>query len=259
MVNKILCVGDAHIDDERPIDRYKLFSRLIVDEKPTHIILMGDWLTLNCLSAWDRDKRKPMEGKRYAKELEAGSKALDILLDGMVRYNKKQAKLKKRQYKPTLVYLGGNHEDRLTRFLDRDPTFEGSVSVEKDLSLAKRGFIYVPYRKYYYVNDIGFTHSPQNGVRDIAGEDITKKASMVTVKSTVFGHSHRLETSNWHKEGQEHLQQVLTCGCSFEKNEDYVDGKLTRYWKGCVILHNYKPSRFDMTTYSFGRLKRMYR
>jgi hypothetical protein len=37
-----------------------------------------------------------------------------------------------------------------------------------------------------------------------------------------------------------------------------VDGRVTHYWKGVVLLNNYKPGRFDMETWSLGRMRRTY-
>jgi hypothetical protein len=58
--------------------------------------------------------------------------------------------------------------------------------------------------------------------------------------------------------GQESLQQVLNVGCFFEEHEAYVKGKMTNYWKGLMVLNTYKPGRFDVSTYSLGRLRREY-
>lgn len=255
----VLPIGDCHVsDDESNLERFELLSKFIVDKKPDYIIIMGDFLTLNCLSNWDKNKRAKMENKRYKKEIDIGNKVLDIIFSDLKQLQSKQKKQKIKQYKPKLVYLEGNHENRLTRYLEYDPTFEGFISIRKDLCLDKRGIEYISYGEYYYINGIGFTHIPFNSSREISGVDITKKASMVIVDSCVFAHTHRLEMSNYHKQGQKHLQQIVTCGCFFEKHEDYVKNKLTRYWKGLILIDNWKYSRFDYATYAISKLKRMY-
>lgn len=255
---KILTVGDCHVTNDQDLSRFDILSQFIMDKRPDHIILMGDFLTLQCLSAWDRNKRRAMEGQRYLLEVEAGNEALDRMLKDMNEWNDKRKRSKKGQYHPNLVYINGNHEDRLDRYIEQEPTFEGVVEVQKDLRLADRGFKFIPYRSYHWINDIGFTHVPFNKVREISGVDITRKASLVTVKSCVFGHTHELHISNSHRMGQEHLQQVANVGCFFEEHEKYVEGRMTQYWKGLVMLDSWKPGRYDINTHSLSKLRRVY-
>ena len=131
----ILCVGDAHVTNDQDLSRFHVLSRFIIKYKPDTIVLMGDFLTLNCLSAWDRNKRAKMEGRRYHKEIEAGNRALDYTFEDTAVFNRERRRSRKKLYQPTVVYLEGNHEDRLTRYLDNDPTFAGHVSVQGDCSL----------------------------------------------------------------------------------------------------------------------------
>lgn len=254
----ILCIGDCHITDGQDLSRFDLAATLIMAEKPEVVVLMGDFLTLNCLSAWDKDKRKLMEGRRFSLEIDAGNEALDKLTSKVRAAAKRSRKGKKKPYSPQWIYLEGNHEDRLTRYFERDPTFEGFVSLPAALKLTERGITFVPYREYWWCNDIGFTHIPFGKGREIGGLDITRKAQQVVVKSTVFAHTHEWHVSNLHRMGQTHLQQVLNVGCFFEDHEEYVKGRMTNYWKGVQMLHTYKPGRFDATTYSLGRLRREY-
>jgi hypothetical protein len=255
---RILVVGDAHVDEHKNNNRFEWLGGMIVDRLPEHIVLMGDFLTFNCFSNWDMNKRALMEGRRYALEIASGNQALDLMLSQIITLNKSLAKRRKAKYNPHIHYLMGNHEDRLDRYLMDKPEIQGTMSVQKDLKLDERNIQVTAYKKYHYINGIGFTHVPFNKAKAISGNDITRKAQMVTIKSCVFGHTHELHTSNRHTEGMDSLQQTLNVGCFFEENEEYVAGLLTQYWKGVVLLTSYKPGRFDMETISMGRLKRMY-
>lgn len=253
----ILPIGDAHVETQEDVSRFELLWPVIRDHRPDHILLMGDFLTLDALSAWDKDKRKKMEGRRYAHEIQLGNEALDWIHEHIDRVRETDRRRKKPLYSPTLTFIEGNHEDRLTRYLDYDPTFEGQVGIRKDLKLDERGWFWVPYGEYTYINDIGFTHIPFNKARPVGGLDVTRKVQQVTVKSCVFGHTHELHTSNRHVEGMDHLQQTLNVGCFFEGKPDYAIRCVTNYWVGVVLLNSYKPGRFDFTTFSLGSLKRM--
>ena len=257
-MKEVLVLGDFHVTNNQNLSRFKVISRFIIEHKPEYIVLMGDFMTFQCLSAWDMDKRARMEGQRYELEINAGNEALDIMFSDVDAYNKKQKKTRHRQYNPKRIYIKGNHEDRLDRYLDFDPTFKGWVGVEKDLKLKERGFEVIPYRKYYYLDDVGFTHVPFNKAKEISGVDITRKASMVTVKSIVFAHTHGQNLCHVHKEGMPHLQDIYVCGCVFDEKEDYVDGRVTEYWRGITLLNIWKPGRFDIDAYSISRLRHEY-
>lgn len=255
-MTKVITIGDSHVDDEQDLGRFDLAGEFILHTRPEYIVSIGDFLTLNCLSAWDMNKRKNMEGRRYSLEVAAGNEALDRLMAPTVKYNKSRKKQKKSQYNPTWVYVEGNHENRLSRYLEQDPTFEGTVGIEKDLRLKERGWVFVPYREYFYIDDVGFTHVPHNKTSPISGVDITRKAQSVGVKSVVFGHTHEQHLSHVHKEGMPHLQDTYNCGCFFDKKEDYAHGKVTNYWRGLSLLHIWKEGRFDVEAWSMGRLER---
>jgi len=242
---KILVVGDTHTTDTQDLSRFNLLNKFILDKQPDVVIFMGDFLTLQCLSAWDANKRAMMEGRRYYKEIDAGNEALDMAFKGVT-------------YNPEVVFIEGNHEDRLTRYLEKDPTFEGAVSVPKDLKLEERGIKFIPYREYYRTNEVSFTHIPFNKVREIGGINICRKASQVTVSSVVFAHTHNQELAHIHKQGMPHLQDLYCCGAFFEEVEDYMHGRVTEYWRGLTLLTMWKPSRYDVESYSLGRLDRMY-
>lgn len=244
--NKILVIGDAHVTNGQSLRRFKWLSKYIKEHQPTHLVIMGDFLTLNSLSAWDRDKRLLMEGRRLYKEIDAGNEALDSL--DLSDY-------------PELVkvFIHGNHEDRLTRYVHTHPEWaDPRTTVAGFLQLKERRFQCTPYRDYFNLGGIYFTHIPFGKAREISGKDICSKAEQVTVNSVVFAHTHELHTSCVHKEGQKHLQQILNAGCFFEEDEDYVQGHMTNYWKGIIELDNYSYGRFDIKTTSMGALKRMY-
>lgn len=258
MDSTILVVGDAHVGADDPLVRFDYANELIMDKRPDKIIIMGDFLTLNCLSAWDMNKRMKMEGRRYFDEIVQGNEALDRMFHGLNIDNQRLRKNKKKLYIPDIIYIEGNHEDRLTRYMESDPTFQGTVSIPKDLQLAERAIKWVPYREYYHHNGIAFTHIPHNSVKPVSGKYHVHKAMDCTIQSVVYGHTHKLETACRHVPGMKHLQQVLSAGCFFEHDEEYVHGLITNYWKGLILLNNYKEGRFDIATYSLGRMRRTY-
>ena len=241
----VLTIGDCHTNDTQDLSRFNLLNKFILDKRPDVIVFIGDFLTLQCLSAWDANKRALMEGKRYYKEIAAGNKALDMAFKNV-------------EYSPEIIFIEGNHEDRLTRYLEKDPTFSGAVSVPKDLRLEERGIKFIPYREYYHVNGVGFTHIPFNKVREIGGVNISRKASQVTVSSVIFGHTHNQELAHVWKPGMPHLQDIYCLGAFFEEIEKYMEGRISEYWRGLSLLNMWKEGRYDVESFSLGRLDKMY-
>lgn len=92
MIRKVLLAYDVHLDTKVPKE-YNLFKKFVKDFKPDEIIIGGDYMDVSALSAWDYDKKRKMEGRRYIKEYELANKELDYLQ----KYTKK------------VVYLEGNH------------------------------------------------------------------------------------------------------------------------------------------------------
>lgn len=258
-MTKILVIGDSHIEVGEPIQRYKWLSNYILEKRPEVIVSIGDFLTLDCLSSWDKNNRKKMEGKRYMEEIKLGRKALDYLFSMVVKYNNMRRRHKKETYKPRFVFIEGNHEYRLTRYINQNPELEGTMDVGRDLGLELMDAHWVPYHGYFEINGIYFMHVPFNkGGRPVGGNYVARRALDMTNKSVVFGHTHKLVVENIHRTGGEHLQQALNVGCFFEHQPDYVAGAPSDYWRGVCMLNNYDPQRFDLETVSLSRLRRQY-
>lgn len=246
--NKILVIGDAHVTNGQSLRRFDWLAHYISTiEDLTHVVIIGDFLTYNSLSAWDRDKRLVMEGRRLQKEVDAGKAAIEKIQEVCL-----QVPCRK-------VFIEGNHEHRLRRYVETHPELEsGDFTTASMLHLEEMGWKWVPYRSYEVIGGIHFTHIPFGKSKEISGKDICSKAELVTTSSVVFGHTHELHTSCVHKHGMKHLQQILNVGCFFEQDEEYVEGKMTNYWKGVVLLDNYDYGRFDISTTSMGALERGY-
>lgn len=258
-IEKVLVVGDAHVDEHQTLNRFDWLGQLIVDELPDQVILMGDFLTLNCFSAWDLNKRQLMEGRRRSNELKAGNWALDFMLAPLTRLQEEQRRNKKKIYKPKLIYVEGNHEDRETRYLESKPELIGTVDYKKSLRLAARGFIHVPYRKYYQVYGVGFTHVPiAENNKPIYGAGIMTRALQMHAGSVVFAHTHALKLQGERLHGSSLYKQAFNCGCFYEHEEKWNEDAKKDYWKGVSLLEIYDEGEFDVSPISMEQLKRRY-
>lgn len=242
-----LVVGDVHVSPDQSLRRAAWLGKHIAACKPARVVFIGDFLTFDSLSAWDKDKRRNMEGRRYAKDIDSGREFLRTMLDAGV-HGAPDTKF---------ILVEGNHENRLHRYLDNDPTFDGACDYVRDL-----GFdwdVVVPYKESYTYRGVHFTHVPiaENG-NPISGKFVASRALDVYGCPVVFGHTHKLNMACVHRKGTPHLQMAVNVGCYFEHIDEYAKGSQTSYWRGLVELDHYATCAFSVNTLRMGHLKKMY-
>jgi len=241
----VLVVGDAHVAQDQNVSRADLLGKVIKELKPKKVVFIGDFMSFDSFSAWDKDKRKLMEGRRYEKEIAKGQEFIYRM--------KKNAG---RNY-PEYVFVEGNHENRVERYLETKPELIGAFDYRKDLGIENWEF--VPFKEYTYIMGIGYTHIPiSEAGKPIGGQYVTQKALSLHQGSTIFGHTHKLQTSSLHRHGAAHLSQALNVGCFFEHVDEYALGSVTSYWRGLVYIDHYKEGRFGWTPLSLGKLRKNY-
>lgn len=87
------------------------------------------------------------------------------------------------------VYIEGNHEDRLRRYLaDRAPELFGMVSTDDLLELTENGWEFIPYRQSAKVGKVYFTHDTGHG-----GKYATARALETFQHSVCIGHHHAMQ------------------------------------------------------------------
>jgi hypothetical protein len=141
------------------------------DLKPTHLITIGDFMDFYAVSNHSKD---PLRATQLDYELAEGNRCLDQL-DALGAKNK--------------IALGGNHSDRLQRYLrDKAPELFGIVDVPSLLNLKARGWRWVGYKDDIKVGKCYFTHDV-----GAAGRNAVFKALDTYQHSIITGHTHRLQ------------------------------------------------------------------
>ena len=169
---------DAHY----PFHDEKLMQRVfkcIDDNKPSGIVINGDWLDLFCLGSYNADSLGLLRNISLTDEYESG-------LDGIKCLNDAAPTAKK-------VFIYGNHEDRYFRTLNsRDNAKYGEElqRPEKALKLEKYGFkVYTNWKDdYYTVGDLDVMHGFYTNIHTAA------KHLSAHGRSVMFGHTHRVQT-----------------------------------------------------------------
>lgn len=165
----ILIVPDCHIPyhDKRA---FNLMLKVAMDLKPKHIYIIGDFVDFYTVSSHSKD---PNRALNLVEELTAGEECLDQL-DRLGAVSK--------------VAIGGNHEDRLTRYLqDKAPELFNIVTIPALLHLKERGWKYIPYKRDTKLGKLYLTHDV-----GVAGRNSVFSCLDTYQHSVVTGHSHRM-------------------------------------------------------------------
>ncbi len=168
MLERTLIIPDQHFpyNDKR---YWKLLLKVGRAWKPHRIITLGDF---GDFCATSRHPKDPNRSRDLGTEIAACNVARGQL-------DRLGAKEK--------IFIAGNHEDNLSRFLvEKAPELFNMVKVERLLKLKENGWKYVPYKHYTRVGKVYFTH-------DIgaAGAVAHTRASAKFGSSAVIGHTHR--------------------------------------------------------------------
>ncbi len=140
------------------------------DLKPKHVVIIGDFLDFYSVSSHSKDPKRAL---KLQEEINAGLDALDQL-DALHAKHK--------------IYIGGNHCDRLERYMrDKAPEVFDYVTVPELLELKDRGWKYIPYKQDTKLGKLWLTHDVGT-----AGRYAAYKALDTYQHSVITGHTHRM-------------------------------------------------------------------
>jgi len=198
---RCVLAGDLHVPFHDPV-AVRLWLKFIRRWRPDAVVLTGDVLDCYQLSRFDRD---PARRERLADDIQAANALLDAV-------DRAAGDVEK-------VYVAGNHEDRLRRYLWRSaPELAGlpGLTVPELLRLERRGWRYVDYlptdggEPGYRLAGLLVIHGWT--VRQGAGQ--TARACLQRFGGDgVTGHCHRLAHYQQRQSGVVHQWYEAGCLC----------------------------------------------
>jgi hypothetical protein len=176
--NNIFITGNCHIPahDERA---YNLMLDVASDlPRIDEVVVLGDYADFYGVSSWDKS---PEVGTKLIDEVNEVNEKLDEL-DTMFKDAKR-------------VFLEGNHENRLTRYISaRAPELFKFVNTESLFRLKERGWHYVPYgpKQLHRIcnSKLYCRHAPIGGNMHAAHNSVVKAGC-----SLIMGDNHRIQES----------------------------------------------------------------
>lgn len=252
MPNKVLVIFDTQIrPDNLELNRPLLqaIGQLIVKERPTHIVHIGDHYDMKSLCNYDfgKNNRLVFDGAEVQADILAGNIALNYLLTPLRNLQVKQASNKKKVYNPELHFTMGNHEQRVDRFNE----LKGLVDLPN--ILRKVGFTVHPFLKPVKIGGVAFVHYAYNPLsgRPLGGtaEHRLNKLKMSFVQGHEQVFKYAVEYLN---DGRK--ISALVCGSCYLHDEEYKGFQGNNHFRGVAMLHNVKDGMYDLEQYSVERL-----
>ena len=207
-MTKTLIFGDAHLEtgvEEDPA--YNLIKAITKKEKFDSVIMLGDWMDFSYISRWTEEFPGLQEGKRMKEDFD--------ILESELRFFMKHTK--------ELVYLEGNHELRIMKYIQKNPVLEGILDLKEICK--ETGVTYVPTNKqpHRYLSDLFVTHGLSIS-KYVAAQIVTSVG-----ESIVCGHTHRSQSYSY-RYPNGNVTTGYSIGTVATLNPDFIAGNRVAGW-----------------------------
>jgi hypothetical protein len=144
-IQKTVLLPDIHYPhyEERVMNAINDF---IWDYEPDELVYMGDQVSLDCISGWN--KRKPLlkEGQRLLEDYDG----FDYhVLQTHEEYTKENCRR---------TFMIGNHEQRVKWYVDEHPELEGMIDMDRHLQLQERGYKVIDFNEIHKIGKLNVIH-----------------------------------------------------------------------------------------------------
>jgi hypothetical protein len=251
---RVLVIPDCQIKEGVPLEHLTWAGKAIVDYKPDVVVNIGDFADMPSLSTHDVKGSKYFEGKRYTKDVAVVKDAMQMLLAPLKEMQSKQKKNKEKVYKPRMVMLMGNHENRIDRAINNNPTLEGLIST-KDLGYEKDWEVH-EFLHPVFINGVGFNHYWPVGAMGRAASTAGAIISKLHM-SCIAGHQQGKQVAYGKRADGQSICAIIA-GSYYLHDESYMDKLSNKHWRGLVMLNEVNDGHFDEMFLSIEYLERKY-
>ena len=248
---KIFVIPDTQIKPTtEDLSWLTAIGKEILAQKPDVIVHLGDHWDFPSLSSFS--SAREIEGVRVKQDIDCGHEAMNVLLAPLRALQKAQKAHKKRIYRPRMVFTMGNHENRLNRYIDKNPALIGIMPDIKEM-VESHGFEFYPFLEPVTIGGVSFAHyfyNPMSG-RPYGGQCANKLNHIAT--SFVMGH----------QQGFQYAEKIiptggriqgLVIGSSYIEEENYIGPQANHHWRGVAVLDDTENGTYNMNIMSTQRL-----
>lgn len=219
-----LAINDLHVPYQND-ELLKLVFKFAKNLKPDKLFILGDLLDFYSISHFDRDPQRMLN---LENEFRAGREILEQIREII---------------KGEIIFIAGNHEDRLRKFLWNNPILDGCITIEEKLVLNDLDIKYYEYgRNYIYKNKLIYTHGNKiNKYSAYTAKNLLDDLGM----SVIFGHSHRLGMHYKTDYGGAKVGVENGCLCDFENAMDWFRKEVVDWQRGISVI-KWHEDRFNI-------------
>ena len=236
-------IPDTQVKAGVPIDHLTAAGNYVVDKQPNVIVDLGDHWDMPSLSSYDKGTQKA-EGRTYQEDIDAGIEGIMAFLAPIEEYNKKQRRKKEKQYKPRLVFMLGNHEERIMRHVNANPELSGKCSYD-DLMLKEMGWEVYDFLDMVEIDGVMYSHyfaNPNTG-RPWGGVARTRLNNIGF--SFTMGHQQGKDLAEKHLANGKVLRGLIV-GSFYQHNEEYKGYQGNEHFRGCIYKHEVQDGNYCM-------------
>jgi predicted phosphodiesterase len=235
-----LVIPDTQVRDGVNTDHLRWIGQYMVDKKPDVVIHLGDHWDMPSLSSWDRGKIQ-FEGRRYEIDIASGNAGF-ALLNGALKEHEaeRRRQKKKKSWKPRLVFLRGNHEQRVMRTVEDNAVLEGTIGYH---DMDTMGWEVHDFLEPVFIDGVGYAHywyNPMSGKP--YGGNIELRLKNVGHTFTM-GHQQVLQYGVRFVGGRS--QHGLIAGAAYTHIEDYKGPQGNEHWRGVIMKHEVNGGSYD--------------
>ena len=246
-------IPDTQVKKGVPVNHLTAAANYCLDKKPGVIIHLGDHWDMPSLSSYDKGTKKA-EGRTYQEDIDAGIAGMEAFMRPLWEYNDKRKRFKEKQYKPRLVFLLGNHEERIMRHVNANPELAGKCSYD-DLMLREMGWEVHDFLSMVEIDGVMYSHffaNPNTG-RPWGGVARTRLNNIGF--SFTMGHQQGKDLAEKHlANGQ--AMRALIVGSFYQHDEDYKGYQGNNHYRGCVYKHEVQDGNYCLLELSMDYLLR---
>lgn len=252
-MRKHLVIPDPQCKPGVPLKHLGWVGRYAAEKRPDVVIHLGDHYDLPSLSSYDRDSAKrEFHNRSFQADLDAGDRAFDLLEGGFA---------KARGWRPTKLYLIGNHEERFDRLVGEEPRLEGAL--RRPWAYAQTlGWKVVDFLEPIEVDGILYAHffcRSANGmvVNSKRGAPSARAMVQREMQSCTAGHKQGLDVHAQPTGGG--IRWGLIAGSCYLHQEKYLTPQGTQYWRGIVVKHEVRNGNYNPMFVSLDYLGRRFK
>ena len=243
----IFVIGDTQVKQGVSLEYIHWVGNYIAAKKPDVIVHIGDHYDMAALSSYDKGMLSA-EGRRVKADIDAGDDALEILESYITSV---------KGYNPRKVVTLGNHEDRINRFVNTHPEFDGYIGTDK-LAFHKLGWEVSPFLTPVNIEGINFVHYIQNVMTGKPLSGTVVNMLKTVGESFVMGHKQVLEHTLRYLPLSGKPQIGIIVGACYDHDESYKGVQGNHHFRGCVMLYECQEGSAMSKPVSLQHMKELY-